>query len=182
MVIITDFKSEDYVWVGTLKGLGSMTVTENRKHSRQRDEILAVLRGTTLHPGARWVYEQLRDTIPKLSLGTVYRNITFFQKEGLVVAVGVVDGEERFDAVTEPHPHAVCSRCGKVTDLAGTDDAALRQLAGEFTRSVAGFNIDYRRTVFHGVCEECVSQENPADKPSSVKIVLRKDGARGIEN
>jgi Fur family peroxide stress response transcriptional regulator len=157
--------------------MGSMTVTENRKHSRQRDEIFAVLRGTTLHPGARWVYERLRDKIPKLSLGTVYRNITLFQKEGLVATVGVVDGEERFDAVTEPHPHAVCSCCGKVIDLAGTDDAVLRQLAGAFTWSAAGFNIDYRRTVFHGVCEECISQENPAGNPSSVKIVLRKEGA-----
>jgi Fur family peroxide stress response transcriptional regulator len=137
-----------------------MAATENRKHSRQRDEILAVLRGTALHPGARWVYDQLRDKIPRLSLGTVYRNITLFRKEGLVAAVGVVNGEERFDAVTEPHPHAVCTRCGKVVDMTDTDDAALRRLTEGVTRSAAGFAIDYRKTLFCGVCEDCASRRD----------------------
>jgi Fur family peroxide stress response transcriptional regulator len=132
-----------------------LDMTANRKHSRQRDEILAAIRGTALHPGARWVYERLRGVIPRLSLGTVYRNIALFQEEGLVVAVGVVNGEERFDAVTEPHPHAVCASCGKVTDLRIPDDAVLQQ-AAESARSVSGFAIDHRRTVFCGVCEECV--------------------------
>ncbi|MDR1469060.1 MAG: transcriptional repressor [Spirochaetaceae bacterium] len=149
----------------------NMTGAENRKHSRQRDEILAVLRGTVLHPGARWVYDQLRDKIPKLSLGTVYRNLTLFRKEGQVAAVGVVNGEERFDAVTEPHPHTVCTVCGKVADLAGMDDTVLRHLAEGVARSAAGFAIDYRKTMFCGVCENCAHKES-ADKPPVVKIMV----------
>jgi Fur family peroxide stress response transcriptional regulator len=137
-----------------------MKATENRKHSKQRDEILAVLRGTAMHPGARWVYDQLRDKIPRLSLGTVYRNITLFRKEGLVAAVGVVNGEERFDAVTEPHPHVVCTVCGKIVDLSGADDAALRRLVEGVTAHAAGVAIDYRKTVFCGVCEDCASRRD----------------------
>ena len=137
-----------------------MKAAENRKHSRQQDEILAVLRGTTLHPGARWVYDQLRDKIPRLSLGTVYRNITLFRKEGRVAAVGVINGEERFDAVTDPHPHAVCTVCGKIADLTQTDDAAVRRLAAGITDAAAGFAIDYRKTVFCGVCADCAAHRD----------------------
>jgi Fur family peroxide stress response transcriptional regulator len=130
----------------------------NRKHSRQREEILAVIRETASHPGARWVYERLRDRIPKLSLGTVYRNLTLFRREGRVNAVGVVNGEERFDAVTDPHPHAVCTVCGKVVDLPVPDQTVLRRFADELTRPSAGFGIDYRKTMFCGVCEDCLKQ------------------------
>ena len=56
-----------------------------RKHSRKRDAILACLRSTTCHPTAEWVYQQLKPAIPDLSLGTVYRNLSMFKDEGLVL-------------------------------------------------------------------------------------------------
>ena len=59
-----------------------------RKHSRKRDAILACLRSTTCHPTAEWVYQQLKPAIPDLSLGTVYRNLSMFKDEGLVISVG----------------------------------------------------------------------------------------------
>ncbi|MDR1933010.1 MAG: transcriptional repressor, partial [Spirochaetales bacterium] len=84
------------------------------KHSKKRDAILEVIMASRSHPGAQWIYNQLKPRIPGLSLGTVYRNISLFMSEGSVVSVGVVNGEERFDGRTEPHPHLVCVRCGKV--------------------------------------------------------------------
>ena len=63
-----------------------------RKHSRKRDAILACLRSTTCHPTAEWVYQQLKPAIPDLSLGTVYRNLSMFKDEGLVISVGTVGG------------------------------------------------------------------------------------------
>jgi Fur family peroxide stress response transcriptional regulator len=134
-----------------------MSTAVTRKYSRKRDEILAVLRQTTLHPGARWIYEQLRDKIPGLSLGTVYRNLTLFRKDGQAVVIGVVNGEERFDAVTEPHSHVVCMRCGKVADLPVPDEAALERFTEVFTQAAHDFEIDYRKTIFCGMCEDCVS-------------------------
>ena len=68
-----------------------------RKRSRKRDAILACVRATTCHPSAEWVYQRLKPTIPDLSLGTVYRNLSMFKDEGLVISVGTVGGLERFD-------------------------------------------------------------------------------------
>ena len=59
-----------------------------RKHSRKRDAILECLRCTTSHPTAEWVYNQLKPTIPDLSLATVYRNLAMFKAEGTIDSVG----------------------------------------------------------------------------------------------
>ncbi|MDR2785345.1 MAG: transcriptional repressor, partial [Treponema sp.] len=124
-----------------------------RKYSRKREAILETMRSAKCHPTAQWVYEQLRPRIPDLSLGTVYRNISLFRQEGKLVSVGVVNGEEHFDGFTAPHPHCVCECCGKVFDLPCPDEAALASL----TKNLTGFDADFRKTVFYGVCPECVA-------------------------
>jgi Fur family peroxide stress response transcriptional regulator len=117
------------------------------------------MRSTDTHPGAQWVYDQLKPLIPGLSLGTVYRNIGLFREEGSVVSLGVVDGEERFDAVTDPHPHLVCGRCGRVLDLPGADLPDI--LGGKFKilPEYFGFVIDLRKTIFYGFCKDCMANE-----------------------
>jgi Fur family peroxide stress response transcriptional regulator len=130
---------------------------KERKHSKKRDEILAVIRSTGSHPSAQWVYDKLKPRIPGLSLGTVYRNIALFREEGVVASLGVIDGEERFDGDVSPHPHLVCRRCGRVMDLPCPDGETLRRLAEEGLpgSAVGDFLIDYRTTVFNGLCADC---------------------------
>ena len=87
------------------------------KRSRKRDAILACVRSTTAHPTADWVYARLKPEIPDLSLGTVYRNLAMFKREGLITSVGVVDGLERFDFnVDLSPPEGLCEQvtCGRV--------------------------------------------------------------------
>jgi Fur family peroxide stress response transcriptional regulator len=132
-----------------------------RKHSSKRDAILEVLKSTSSHPAAQWVYEKLKPRIPDLSLGTVYRNISLFIKEGTLVSVGVVDGEERFDAVTHPHSHLICTCCSRVFDLSVPDLSVLKAAAEsrEKDKFAGGALIDYRKTVFYGLCNECAYTE-----------------------
>lgn len=87
------------------------------RQSRKRDAMLELLRGTTSHPSADWIYQKMRQQFPDISLGTVYRNLGQLAESGLVKPVGVVDGQERFDADTAPHSHFVCRGCGAVLDL-----------------------------------------------------------------
>jgi Fur family peroxide stress response transcriptional regulator len=135
-----------------------------RKHSRKRDAILDVMKATVSHPGALWVYEQLKPRIPGLSLGTVYRNINLFQEEGELVSLGVVKGEERFDARVQPHPHFVCTKCGKVIDLPCMESGEFeRAMEAEMRKEGIPGNprIDYRRTVFYGLCGDCKEPPQP---------------------
>ena len=126
-----------------------------RKHSRKRDAILACLRSTTCHPTAEWVYQQLKPAIPDLSLGTVYRNLSMFKDEGLVISVGTVGGLERFDGNTIPHAHIVCESCGALLD------AETIELPDELLAHVqqdTGCEIRRCQISFTGVCPNCLQK------------------------
>ena len=128
------------------------------RYSKKRADILAAIQGTDCHPSAEWVYQQLKPSHPGLSLGTVYRNLIFFRQQGLIQSVGVVNGQERFDGVTAPHSHFVCSRCGAVMDLHRT------RLDPELERSVAreyGLAVERHELTFYGCCQGCLSKKEP---------------------
>jgi Fur family peroxide stress response transcriptional regulator len=126
-----------------------------KKHSKKRDEILDLIRSTSSHPSARWVYERLKPLFPRLSLGTVYRNIKTFREEGELISVGVVQGEERFDGRVQPHPHFICCRCGKIVDIDGNMDKTQGTPAGQGTVMSPELYVDHRKTVFYGLCGDC---------------------------
>ena len=124
-----------------------------RKNSQKRNVIYDVLKNTKTHPTAEWVYMQVKPIIPNISLGTVYRNIAQFKEEGKLISVGVVNGQERFDADISPHTHFVCNKCGAVIDIAKlleekeiTDD-----IYKKFGAKVLETNIVYK-----GYCQNCV--------------------------
>ena len=52
------------------------------RYSKKREAILAAIQGTSCHPSADGIYQQLKPSHPDLSLGTVYRNLIFFQERG----------------------------------------------------------------------------------------------------
>lgn len=88
-----------------------------QRYSRQREEVLRAVRNTDKHPTADWVYEQVRQTLPNVSLGTVYRNLNLLADEGLVQRVILDDGVVRFDGKTNEHHHFVCTKTGKIFDV-----------------------------------------------------------------
>ena len=72
------------------------------RYSPKRQAILECICSTDCHPSAEWVYATLKPQIPDLSLATVYRNLARFREDGVVLAVGNVDGQERYDGDTAP--------------------------------------------------------------------------------
>lgn len=101
-----------------------------RKYSRKREAILSCVRSTHSHPTAEWVYHQLKPALPDLSLGTVYRNLAMFKREGVICSVGIVDGMERFDSNVLPHAHFICTHCNGVYDLEGRRAASGTDASG----------------------------------------------------
>ena len=127
------------------------------RYSKKREAILEAIRSTTCHPSADWVYQTLKPTHPDLSLGTVYRNLEFFRQHGNIISVGVVKGQERFDATTDPHTHFVCSCCGNVIDLDGIlPDLGLDRAVCE----KYGLSVERHELLFHGQCQDCMKKNN----------------------
>lgn len=120
-----------------------------RKNSKKRQAILESLRSVTDHPTAEMIYNRLKPEYPDLSLGTVYRNLAMFKREGLITSVGVVDGLERFDFNVTPHAHFVCERCHAVIDV---DLSPPEGLCEQVTCGRVGSCT----LSFSGICNHCI--------------------------
>jgi len=122
-----------------------------QRYSHQRERIYETVCGTKEHPTAQTVYDILRKEMPKLSLGTVYRNLHQMAEEGRLKELeGPV---ARFDADLSPHTHACCTCCGCVSDLVLPYDRTL-DLAAE----ADGWNISGHSLIFNGICPTCVGK------------------------
>lgn len=115
--------------------------------SSKRELIYKTLCSTKSHPSAKWVYEQLKEEHPDLSLGTVYRNIALFKDKGMAIAVANVLGEERLDGDTSAHAHLVCRCCGRI------DDIDMPQIPS--ARNMGDFAPDFVSLTYFGLCESC---------------------------
>ena len=133
------------------------------RRSKKRDAILHLMRCSDCHPSADWVYQQLKEDYPDLSLGTVYRNLHQLREEKLIRQVGVVNGQERFDADIHDHGHFVCGGCGAVIDVPDytPGDQTIRNLSNEY-----GFMVEGHEFYLRGLCETCYKNENEKEKLS----------------
>jgi Fur family transcriptional regulator, peroxide stress response regulator len=103
------------------------------------------------HPSPEAIYERVRDEIPSISLGTVYKNIRAFMDAGLVREVSPHHGTLRLETNLEEHHHLVCTRCKAIVDLEETDLEPVRlrrELPG-------GFRVDRYSVEFRGLCAAC---------------------------
>ncbi|MBR5155441.1 MAG: transcriptional repressor [Clostridia bacterium] len=121
------------------------------KHSRQRDAILEALRDTKAHPTADWVYEEVRKSIPNISLGTVYRNLAKLSDDNVIVKLGLGTGVEHFDGNPEPHYHVMCTECGAIDDIEAQPLNELNDWASKLFKG----EIYKHSAIFFGKCEKC---------------------------
>lgn len=122
------------------------------KHFRKRDAILNCVRCTTTHPSAEWVFENVRNDVPDISLATVYRNLALFKDQGLIMSLGTVKGVERFDGNTDPHVHFICTNCGCIVDLPGI---AVPEELNTAVAQGSGGRVDSCQLTFTGLCGDC---------------------------
>ena len=121
------------------------------RYSRQRERILEVLRSTQSHPTASWLYDTIKSEFPRLSLGTVYRNLAILVDQGLVQKIDAGSTFDRFEAKTEPHYHLICRKCGKIEDF---EKLFFPEIDEEISRST-DFDIEGHRIDFFGTCSDC---------------------------
>ena len=86
------------------------------RYSQQREVILNLIQSTKIHPTADWIYSKAKTHIPKISLGTVYRNLKKLEQDKLIATI--YDGNvARYDSNMEKHDHLKCNICGDLIDV-----------------------------------------------------------------
>lgn len=128
-----------------------------QRMTEQRRLILHVLRSTTSHPTADWVYEHVRAELPRVSLGTIYRNLRALVDMGEALELDFGSGQDRFDGNPETHYHFRCLKCGSVFDLPLPAQPELEVGAAKlFAGQILGHRLE-----FFGYCSNC-QDEPPA--------------------
>ena len=119
--------------------------------TRQRQMILEELKKVTSHPTADAVYRMVRRRLPRISLGTVYRNLEVLAKHVLIQKLELGGSQRRYDGNPKRHYHVRCVRCGRVDDVPiGTMPAIEDILRGGRGYEILGYRLE-----FMGVCPKC---------------------------
>mgnify|MGYP001766051267 CR=1 FL=1 len=130
--------------------------THTVRRTKQRDVIVEELTKLHCHPSADEIYELVRKRLPRISLGTVYRNLEILSRRGIIQRVELGGSQMRFDGDLNQHQHIRCVRCGRIDDLPiGTD---LTDCDRESVRGT-GYRVLERRVEFVGVCPACGAKE-----------------------
>ena len=133
---------------------GNMKQRPRIRETKQRRVVYNTIKNTYSHPTADWIFEQVRHTLPKVSLGTVYRNLGVLKEEGLVHEIFGNDRRAHFDADISPHAHFICESCNQIIDVRGVKNIDWKTL-----KDLVGCEVSQQQVVFTGRCAGCLQQE-----------------------
>ena len=118
------------------------------RKSKQRDAIVAEIKSRYDHPTAMELYLSVREKIPNLSLGTLYRNLSQLEQCGQIIKIP--DGtQDRFDGNPHPHAHFKCNCCGKVYDVMSIENYSF-DCKDENVGQIYGYSL-----MLFGRCKGC---------------------------
>lgn len=121
------------------------------RETRQRRVVYDTIQKTHSHPTADWIFEQVRTQVPKISLGTVYRNLSVLKEEGVIREIYGNDRRAHYDADLSAHGHFICTDCGQIWDVFGVPEVDWRTL-----KEMVGCEVTEQRLDFQGRCAACV--------------------------
>lgn len=122
------------------------------KYSKQREEVFNCIKSAKNHPTAEEIYMFLKENNPNISRGTVYRNLNLLVDKGIVEKISISNMPDRFDYICNPHSHAICKICGKVSDF----NFILNE--EEFDKTIkeqTDLEIFSNEFTIYGICKKC---------------------------
>lgn len=136
------------------RGKAGRRAMKERRNTKQRAMILEAVRRSHAHPSAEQIYLEVRSRSPRISRGTVYRNLNLLSEMGEVRRLDM-PGAERYDWRRDDHYHLRCTVCNRVCDA----PVAYRHELDQAVTEETGYRIKGHRTVFEGVCPRCARKK-----------------------
>jgi len=119
--------------------------------TKQRLTLLNELKSVKDHPTADELFQRVRETLPRISLATVYRNLELLSEQGLIKTIEMPGMPRRYDGDVYPHYHLRCVECNRVVDI----DSRVVPDISSVIRQTGHYEILAMRLEFDGICEEC---------------------------
>jgi Fur family ferric uptake transcriptional regulator len=129
-------------------------LSKTRRNTRQREVVLEELRKLNTHPTAAELHDIVRKRLPRISLGTVYRNLDRLAGDDIIRKLENGIGGARFDGDVGRHLHVTCVACGRIDDVPGpTADVDTDEL-----NTPEGYEIIGLRVELKGICPQCAGR------------------------
>lgn len=123
--------------------------------TQQRQVILQIIRESAEHLTAEEIFMLAKQQLPKLALGTVYRNLGLMVESGEVALVSIPDQPNHYDKLTDEHDHFRCTVCNRLYDMPRLD--VIPALSEALGMEVTDFHLSAQ-----GVCSCCKAEHKPA--------------------
>ena len=120
------------------------------KITQPRLLILEYLMTHHIHPTADRIYNDLSKRAG-ISFATIYNNLNFFVKEGLLKRIRLFDDSDIFEINLHKHAHFTCRICKKIYDI---------DFAHELEEELSGFKVEEIIVNYRGVCKNCLGVEH----------------------
>ncbi|KKS91656.1 MAG: Ferric uptake regulator, Fur family [Parcubacteria group bacterium GW2011_GWF2_43_11] len=120
----------------------------------QRETILDYLKGVDNHPSAETIYDEVRKKLPRISRGTVYRNLKNLKRKGEIQEISA--GIAYFDGDISSHAHFICQKCNKIFDIFD-----ICKECGVLKRKKTKVGkINNYQISFYGYCQKCNNRKS----------------------
>lgn len=123
-------------------------------YSKQREEIIEIIKELYTHPTAEEIYFLVKQKDSAVSRSTVYRNLGFLIKKGVLNQISVSNGPDRYDYMLgrQEHGHVICKKCGKLCDF--KYDFDMEKLKNRIFEE-SGIEISESGIIMKGICSSC---------------------------
>ena len=138
----------------------------------QRDAVVDVLWGSTSHPTAEEVYQEVKSKHARMSRATVYNTMDALVAMGQIETIHANSGTRRFDPNPIPHHHLVCRGCSRIYDLPLNGALDPPKIPPAVTD---GFQVEGYRIEFQGLCSPC-ARSGPAEPAARRRQMLAQAG------
>ncbi|OBW63378.1 MAG: transcriptional repressor [Dehalococcoides mccartyi] len=124
--------------------------------SRQRQAVLEVLSRAKGHMPAVDIYQKVQKKFPRVSLGTIYRNLKTLKEAGLIEEIHLDEHTHYYEIKTGgEHYHLLCLGCGKVVEFKYPLEYILSNVP-----EASGFRVLNTDLRFSGYCDSCSKNED----------------------
>ena len=125
---------------------------DNMRLTSQRQVIIEDLEKEKSHPTANEIYDMVRKRLPRIGLGTVYRNLELLAGKGIIKKLEVGGEQKRFDGDTSPHYERLRQLGHLVEDIFIERHKGLEKSAA----SCCSYKIPGHHVQFSGICSHCL--------------------------
>ena len=122
------------------------------RYSKQREVILEVVNHSFNHPTAEMVYDKVKEKIPNISLGTIYRNLNALADASLIKRISIPKDFDHFDHRNCDHYHFCCMKCHQLYDLpASKIEMLIHNCEKEEQVQITDCEV-----LLYGICKKCL--------------------------